>query len=63
MTDLKTDIITQNYMRYCYYCNQAEQCDTELKCLQCWENDEDEQQLNDKDNGNLTLLFLREQYD
>ncbi|PZD95440.1 hypothetical protein DNH61_12970 [Paenibacillus sambharensis] len=60
VTVLKTDIVTQNYMRYCYYCDQAVECDTEVQCLACWEQKEAETEPRDLD---LTLHYLREHYE
>ncbi|WP_256758505.1 hypothetical protein [Cohnella sp. WQ 127256] len=29
--------ITNNYLQFCYTCQEAHQCENEKKCLACWE--------------------------
>ncbi|WP_159888230.1 hypothetical protein [Paenibacillus puerhi] len=29
-------IVTQNYLRFCYTCQQAHECVTEKQCTDCW---------------------------
>lgn len=29
--------ITKNMIKYCYTCEDAHKCDTEEKCIACWE--------------------------
>lgn len=32
-----TDFKTRNYLQFCYTCLDAHKCDTEAKCMACWE--------------------------
>ena len=48
--------ITRNFMQLCYHCDDAHRCDTEQKCMQCWE----EQGLLHEDEAlNETQQFLQ----
>jgi len=31
-----TDEMTQNYMKFCYMCDDASKCTTEEQCRACW---------------------------
>ncbi|TVY01444.1 hypothetical protein [Cohnella terricola] len=30
-------VYTINYLKYCYTCQHAHECETEGKCVACWE--------------------------
>lgn len=60
---LITDTITQNYLRQCYDCRDAAGCDTEAKCLQCWENKQEAHAEERHEPLALTAWFLQLQYD
>jgi len=32
--------VTRNYIRYCYTCDKAHECDTEEQCVACWRQKE-----------------------
>ncbi|MBH5317578.1 hypothetical protein I6N90_07155 [Paenibacillus sp. GSMTC-2017] len=34
---IRPDVITKNMIQYCYTCPEAHKCDTEEKCITCWE--------------------------
>lgn len=34
--EAKKDLVTQNYLQFCYNCQDAHECTTEEICLECW---------------------------
>ncbi|MFF2888301.1 hypothetical protein [Paenibacillus sp. NPDC057967] len=36
-TNIKLNVVTENMIKYCYTCPEAHKCDTEEKCIACWE--------------------------
>ncbi|MFC4102271.1 hypothetical protein [Paenibacillus xanthanilyticus] len=35
--DPKETRTTRNLLQFCYTCHEAHECDTERKCIACWE--------------------------
>ena len=56
------DEITRNYLRFCYDCTDAAGCDTEAKCLACWE-DREQALAGEQGERKLTGHYLRLQFD
>ncbi|MNZ65654.1 hypothetical protein D3C78_838520 [compost metagenome] len=38
MKDNTVTDFTRNYLQFCYTCLDAHQCDTEGKCVACWDD-------------------------
>jgi hypothetical protein len=53
------NLFTVNYLKFCYTCQDAHQCDTEGKCVACWE---EKGLLNKEAKVELTTEELLRQY-
>ncbi|WEK53123.1 MAG: hypothetical protein P0Y55_11005 [Candidatus Cohnella colombiensis] len=31
------DVLTNNYLKFCYTCDEAHQCQNERDCIACWQ--------------------------
>lgn len=38
MKTMETDMMTVNFLRLCYHCDDAHLCETEEQCRKCWES-------------------------
>ncbi|MFB9324856.1 hypothetical protein ACFFSY_02730 [Paenibacillus aurantiacus] len=35
--DPKATLTTRNLLQFCYTCQEAHECDTERRCIACWQ--------------------------